>query len=697
MVSRYAILGDDIQSIADAVRLRTGHFDRMDIPAMVERLKESFIAPTAVTQYCALDDIPWTRPADWPDLDSLNLQMSGDDFIYMTYDAGKEASAIAWHIETADGNPATLDIGHIENGLYIADETHEILHRQNYVQWTDDLDGFLVLRVTGPVTRCYSISTSRDSCAQSSRQQPILERVAWVPHMTAFSASNVSNVAWATWLLERDVVANEDGEALTDMSYMYQECSRLRSLDISGLHTPNVTSMANLFSGCFMLGTELDLRHLSVGKVRSLANAFANCRMLRRIDLRGWDTQACTTFTGMFADCRRTEEIKGLEDFNTSASTTFSSMFSSCGALYSAHVEHFDTSNATTLASMFYGCTNLRELDLSAWDVGKVTTVTSMFNSCWSLRRLNISGWETGALTTVASAFSACYNLQQVDISGWNVTHACTNINSLFSNCWSIREIHIPETWDVSGLGDANNTGNSVFTSCYSVQRITGIKNWQFYHKNSCANMFQNCYSLVEVDVSGWRVNSATSLAGIFSNCRSLKRVDLSSWQPKNCVSLASMFLSCYSLVEIGDISNWDVSKGTSFASMFSGMGSVKNITLRNWNLASCTTVANMFSYEYSLRKAVLTGWAIPNVTTSPASFLGNCWNLEELEIDLPFTLNHSYTNDRCLSHESVIRILKSLPRVTGSRVLNLTSTNLTRLSPDEKRIATDKGWALAN
>ena len=148
---QYLIAKDTLTDIADAYRKRQGKLDKTTIAQMIADLnKDHWIKrQDAITtnEYHAQE--PWERPDDWPDLDSLNLEMSGDDFIYMTYDMNKKAAAVALHIETTDKQPATIDFGHIENETYIVDETFTTGHNTNFIQWTDDYNGYVVVRVTG--------------------------------------------------------------------------------------------------------------------------------------------------------------------------------------------------------------------------------------------------------------------------------------------------------------------------------------------------------------------------------------------------------------------------------------------------------------------------------------------------------------------------------------------------------------------
>ena len=48
------------------------------------------------------------------------------------------------------------------------------------------------------------------------------------------------------------------------------------------------------------------------------------------------------------------------------------------------------------------------------------------------------------------------------------------------------------------------------------------------------------------------------------------------------------------------------------------------------------------------------------------------------------------------LTHDSIMVIINGLQTVTTTQTLTLGSTNLAKLTDEEKKIATDKGWTLA-
>ena len=713
----YSIHDDTAGALGEAVRKRTGSWANLTPPQMIEKLNKPFFEAYDLDIYHRDQSDVWTRPEGWPNLDSLNLTLEGDqEIVYMTYDADAEAAAVSLKIDLKSGGSATVDIGHIENGVYVADETQAITASTTYTEWLTEYEGYVVVRITGSLTHLYMAAATGDGFTMAARQQPMLERIAYIPNLVYLSSS--TTIFWAPWSLQREKIVG--GASLTSLHSAWNDCQSLRSLDISGLYTPNVTAMDSCFYNCMNL-PDIDPKHWDVSNVTTFASMFYGCRSLRSLDLRGWDTGKATTMVSMFYYCHCLKEVKGLADFDTHLCTTFATMFYACFCLAEAPVSSWNVGNVTTLSGMFQNCRSLESLDLSGWDVGKVTNLSSMFNGCHSLKRVKITGWVTGTLTTVASMFQDCHSLQEIDLSGIIVTSACTNIYSMFSGCWSLKELAFP-AWNVTGLGNGNNTANSMFANCYSLEKITGIKNWDFRLTNSLGSMFSACRSLKELDVSGWNVSTVTSFASMFANCWSLKELDLHAWNTQNCTSFASMFQYCYSLRSVGNIggwntakvttlasmfgqcwtireipelSNWDVKKVTTCASMFTECIALKEITIKNWNLAVCTTVATMFRYCYMLEKAVLTGWTLNAITANPAQFLGDCYALKDVYVSA-IKLNHSYASSRSLSHESLIRILDSLPSVSG-KTINLTNTNVARLTAAEKAVATAKGWTVAN
>ena len=723
---------ETLAELSDATGYRVGDYISRTVPQMIEKLKSEYFENRESDIGATWIDTPWVRPAGWPDLDSLNLQFEGDDFIYMTYDnnsynnVNNTALCICLYItKVKNGKDIKVEYGHIENNLYIVDG--EITNSNNFFnkELRSINSNYVVVRVTGDIATCQCRGVTANDYSINCYQQPILERIAYVPHLTQF-CSNVNNSLWGTYTLQRDVVNNGDGTALTSTYGAWSSCYNLYSLDISGLKTQNVTTFSYMFNNCLKLKS-LDLRHLNVEKVTTFTRLFYNCRFLQSIDIRGWNTLALTSLENTFYNCLSLQEIKGIESLKTDLVTTLSSTFLSCYSLKKLNIGSWNTEKVTTLYQTFYDCRKIEELDLSDWDVSKVTNLSTTFCGCYCLKRLNLSGWQTSTLTSVSNLFAGCHSLTTLDISWLQVTSSCTNIYSMFSNCWSLKRLDIP-TWNVGGLSSSNNTGNSMFSACYSLETITGIKNWNFQHTNSLSSVFANCWSLKNVDVSGWGVSTVTSLASLFENCYSLKTLNLASWQPQNVTTFASMFSYCNSLKSVGNISNWNTAKVTTMANMFRYCYSLSTFpNISNWNysevtstgdmfcqcyalkqvewknisLPKCTNINTMFRYCYNLESIDLSGWTVSAVTNNTSYYMtfGGCYSLKEVKgFPIPSTYtNIGFADCYCLTRESLLFIVNALPQVSGTHTLHISAETRNLLTDAEKAIATDKGWTIAN
>ena len=727
-VNPNVIDNETLEELNNAVGYRVGDFDSRNIPQMIEELKKNYFQTREMDIMPDYHATAWVRPQEWPNLDSLNLQMEGNDFIYMTYDNTSSFAAVALHIEkVTNGTNILVEIGHVSNGVYTP---YDIIANvnNNYVRKLDNsIDGdYPVIRITGDIKLCYSYQVTLDGRIQQYRKQPIVERIAWVPHLTNFCTSYSSN-AWGVFTLQREKIANGTGTALTSLYYAWAYCRNLEDLDISGLRTLNITSLQYTFIQNLKM-REIDLRHFNVEKVTTFASLFENCRNLKIIDLRGWNTLALTNMASMFSSCYSLTEIKGLENLKTNKVTSFASTFLSCLSFKKLDLTNWNTEKLTTLNSTFYNCRKLIEINLSGWDVSKVTNCSSVFYQCYSLKRINLNGWiKTGKLTSIYQIFSGCNSLEKIDLTPFDVTSSCTSICYAFNGCWSLKELNFPE-WDLSGISNSNNNGHSVFVNCYSLEKITGISGWRFSFTNSLTNFFQNCYSLKELDIKDWTVNNCTSLAGFFQGCYSLKQLNLSNWNPENCTTLASMFSGCYSLISVGNIGNWDTSKCTTMSGMFrycyslkqfpsiqswdysnitsldsifSECTSLEEIVWNNINIPNCTNVYQLFRYNYNLKKIETKNWTLgSNITYSGSYYMiyGDCWTLRDIDgFIIPSTYTQlGFANCENLSYETVIKIFNALPVTTAGHTIHIPTVVTNMLTAEEKAIATNKNWTIA-
>ena len=261
---------------------------------------------------------------------------------------------------------------------------------------------------------------------------------------------------------------------ITDMSYMFDTCTNLTSVNSSNWNTSNVTTMRYMFSVC---------------------------NNLTSLDVSGWDTLNVTTMESMFRSCDNLTSLD-VSDWDTSNVTTMSGMFYGCSKLTSLDASKWVTSKNTNMNNMFCNCTNLTSLDVSGWDTSKVTNMFGTFTNCYTLETLDVSNWVTSKVTSMDSMFNCCYELETLAVSNW-VTSSLTTIQQMFYNCTKLTSLDFTN-WDMSKI---NNFG-SFCSNCPSLESIIGLNLSSYSTFGGSENKFlnfKNCSSLKtikDIDVS---------------------------------------------------------------------------------------------------------------------------------------------------------------------------------------------------
>ena len=116
---------------------------------------------------------------------------------------------------------------------------------------------------------------------------------------------------------------------------------------------------------------------------------FNDCRKLKTLDLSSFETNSLVTTVGMFFDCAELQEVK-LEKMNTTNVTCMNAMFLNCSSLKSLDLKSFDTrlvnvdisKNGYELTDTFKGVTCPIYVDSSKWNLTEMQTgYTGKFES----------------------------------------------------------------------------------------------------------------------------------------------------------------------------------------------------------------------------------------------------------------------------------------------------------------------------
>jgi surface protein len=105
---------------------------------------------------------------------------------------------------------------------------------------------------------------------------------------------------------------------------------------------------------------------------------FEGCTSLESLNLSGWDVSHVTNMNDMFSGCTALTSLN-FSDWNTSGIQGMGYMFSGCTSLHSLDLSSWDVSSVTTTGGMFSGCTTLYSLNLSGWKTASNPAMPSRF------------------------------------------------------------------------------------------------------------------------------------------------------------------------------------------------------------------------------------------------------------------------------------------------------------------------------
>ena len=261
-----------------------------------------------------------------------------------------------------------------------------------------------------------------------------------------------------------NLVKEKTFEKVTDMSYMFSNCSGLTRLNVSRFDTSKVTSMSFMFYNCSNL-TSLDVSKFDTSKVTRMSYMFYYCSNLTSLDVSKFDTSNVTSMSYMFSNCSSLTSLD-VNGFNTSKVNNMGNMFSRCGRLTTLNVSEFDTSNVIDMRFMFAGCSSLTNLDVSDFDTSSVIYMDGIFEYCSGLTNLDVSKFDTSKVTSMSYMFSNCSGLTNLDVSGFD-TSKVTNMRSIFNRCSGLKTLQLSNKFVIP---TSNNT--DMFTNTANLKSI---------------------------------------------------------------------------------------------------------------------------------------------------------------------------------------------------------------------------------
>ena len=472
---------------------------------------------------------------------------------------------------------------------------------------------------------------------------------------------------------------------VTDMHWMFYDCSSLMSLDVSGFKTDKVTDMSWMFRGCSKL-TNLDVSGFKTDNVTDMNIMFYGCSSLTSLDVSSFKTNNVTNMGYMFYGCSSLTSLD-VSGFKTDNVKDMSRMFYGCSKLTSLEVSGFKTDNVTGMVEMFRNCSSLTSLDVRGFKTDNVTDMYGMFYNCYSLTTIYIGdGWSTKAVISGAYMFNNCSKLvgckgTTYDSSHIDETYAhidegtanpgyFTSINkdpqpyAVLSSDNTILTFYYDDKMESRGgmsvgpFSESSARGwnnqreaittvvfDASFANCTSLTSttcwfngfsnlitITGIESLKTDNVTRMSFMFDGCSSLTSLDVSGFKTDKVTDMSYMFGGCSNLTSLDVSGFKTDNVTDMSGLFDDCSSLTSL-DVTGFKTDNVTNMYFMFYGCSSLTSFDVSGFKTDNVTDMGEMFGSCSSLTSLDVSGFKTHNVTNMYGMF-GSCSSLTNLDVN---------------------------------------------------------------
>lgn len=393
-------------------------------------------------------------------------------------------------------------------------------------------------------------------------------------------------------------IENLNTSEVTNMGYMFDNCSKLISVDVSKFDTKNVTNMADMFYNCLAL-TSLDFSKFDTQNVTNMNAMFNSCKALTSLDLSTFNTAKVTDMGAMFAYCFALITIYTTDKFVTTAVTNSTHMFLNCNQLRGV-IEYDESKIDKEYANYTTGYfTNATPTTPEAYVVFNATAGTLTFKYDMSKKPVGV------------------YPLNKDNVTpGWNNNHKD-----------AIKKV----VFDATFASVRPTTGHKWFAACKNLATIEG---WQYLNTEDMTNMnsmFAGCNAMTTLDLTKFNTAKVTDMSYMFKDCDALTTILASDKFVATAVTAdTEMFDGCTKLSGMVD---YDAAKtGKEMANCKTGYFIDPTVSIA-YVVFDATT--GTLTFKYDTAKPV--GAYRLNDGVTPPTWLAQSDNIKTVVFDAPF------------------------------------------------------------
>ena len=235
---------------------------------------------------------------------------------------------------------------------------------------------------------------------------------------------------------------NIDCSNINSLDSIFPICdipSYIKTINVTGWNVSNVIEFGNSFGGLYFVEEIIGLDTWDMSSAITISSMFNGCSNLKSLDLSGWDLKNLgngsgiseTSLINVFMNCENLEEIIGIENWDVSRIRKANSIFYHCG-VKKVDISNWNLTSCRVFQNIFAKCTNLEEIDMSNVKFSRqFSRLSKAFEGCVSLYRIKgIEKLYVESVIDLTLTFKECKKLK-ADISKWKIPPYCV-ITSAF-------------------------------------------------------------------------------------------------------------------------------------------------------------------------------------------------------------------------------------------------------------------------
>ncbi|MBO4590804.1 MAG: BspA family leucine-rich repeat surface protein [Bacteroidaceae bacterium] len=462
----------------------------------------------------------------------------------------------------------------------------------------------------------------------------------------------------------------------TSMFYLFYDCKKLTTLDLSSWNTSKVTSMRSMFNGCTNLKTIYVSDSWSTAAVENSESMFYRCTSL--VGQNGTTYDANNIEAGyaiadglggrpgylsykpyvVYDDNTKTLTFRcdGSQSTHTAGSETVYDLpsaddgvpgYTIKGFTKAVFDPTFKNARPTSTKNWFIGCNSLTEIEgLEYLNTSEVTNMNCMFAGCTSLTSLDLSSWDTGKVTNMGEMFNICRSLQTIYVGdGWSIAALTPENQTMFNGCSSLTG-GAGTSYATAGITvatyahiDGGTSNPGYFTKAMEMYVIYNGSNHTltFYYDNLIDTRDEGqVYSINPNDPA---TNSPMWFSEVFNQSIDVQKVVFNgSFVEARPTSTKDWFSGMSNLTQITGLQYLNTSEVTNMNCMFSSCSALQTLDLSHFDTRNVTDMCSMFSGCQALQTLDLSHFNTANVKIFNSMFFG-CLSLTSVDVS-SFTMD---------------------------------------------------------